>query len=314
MKISFNCSYYSSCYVVIVVFLVGSMIRDLNINMGGSSNGANFIHINGQTPRDPARERISQFVEEGQMFFVREDQIALGRNLTNPKFPSMTNQVNNIEWFCKPAFSPDNNNDGNYDNVVSSFITFKFGGKKFGNTGGYTAAWSVGTTNLGGSYEEYGTDYKIRTNRYNDVGDSSRSSTIQWTLDGLGSTTGLVTSGEGRWTFDTDETIFDLFKEALGGRELTGETCKTIYDEIYVEKAKLITTPAPTRDPTKAPTSKSPKKRKSNKRKKSERNLQTLLEDDNYDVNENEYASLKEQVDKLEKTVSVLLGRLDELL
>ena len=75
-----------------------------------------------------------------------------------------------------------------------------------------------------------------------------------------------------------------------------------------MEKAKLITTPAPTRDPTKAPTSKSPKKRKSNKRKKSERNLQTLLEDDNYDVNENEYASLKEQVDKLEKNCVCALG------
>jgi polyhydroxyalkanoate synthesis regulator phasin len=36
--------------------------------------------------------------------------------------------------------------------------------------------------------------------------------------------------------------------------------------------------------------------------------------EDNYDVNENkEYASLKEQVDELEKTVTVLLGRLDEL-
>jgi hypothetical protein len=178
--------------------------------------------------KDPTRERISQFVEEGQMFFVREDQIALGRNLSNPIFPSMTNQVNNIVWFCIPAFSPDNNNDGNYNNVVSSSITFKFSVNKFGNIGGYTAAWSGCTDNFGGSYEEYGTDYSIRTNRYNYVGDSSRSSTIQWTLDGLGSTTGLVTSGEGRWTFDTTESIFDIFKEALNGRELTGETCKAI--------------------------------------------------------------------------------------
>ena len=128
MKISFNCSYYSSWYVVIVVFLVGSMIRDFNINMGGSSNGNNIIYINAQGPftpmptnaptfaptfaptraptraptqaptKDPARERISRFVEEGQMFFVREDQIALGRNLSSPIFPSMTNQFNNIEW------------------------------------------------------------------------------------------------------------------------------------------------------------------------------------------------------------------------
>jgi len=35
--------------------------------------------------------------------------------------------------------------------------------------------------------------------------------------------------------------------------------------------------------------------------------------EDNYDVKENkEYVSLKEQVDKLEKTVAVLLGRLNE--
>ena len=61
-----------------------------------------------------------------------------------------------------------------------------------------------------------------------------------------------------------------------------------------------ITTPAPTK--------------KTNKIKKSERKLQTTLLEDNYDVNENkEYASLKEQVDELEKTVAVLLGRLDEL-
>jgi hypothetical protein len=34
--------------------------------------------------------------------------------------------------------------------------------------------------------------------------------------------------------------------------------------------------------------------------------------EDNYDVKENEeYGSLKKQVDKLEKTVAVLLGRLD---
>jgi hypothetical protein len=51
---------------------------------------------------------------------------------------------------------------------------------------------------------------------------------------------GLVTSGEGRWTFDTTEPIFDLFKEALGGRKLTGETCKTIYDEIYVKQNRLL--------------------------------------------------------------------------
>jgi hypothetical protein len=230
-KKSSNCYCYSSYYVVIAVFLVGSMVGDYsNNNIPGGSNGNTNIFVNAQAPtrpptrpptpeptKDPARERISRFVEEGQMFFVREDQIALGRNLSNPIFPSMTNQFINIEWFCKPAFSPDNNNDGNYNNVVSSFITFKFDGNKFGNTGGYTAAWSGGTNNFGGSYEEYGTDYTIRTNRYNDVGDS-RSSTIQWTLDGLGSTTGLVTSGEGRWTFDTSESIFDVFKELLNGR------------------------------------------------------------------------------------------------
>jgi polyhydroxyalkanoate synthesis regulator phasin len=311
------------------------MIGDFNINMGGSSKGNRIIYVNAQDPtteptraptftptraptqapsKEAARERISRFVEEGQMFFVREDQIALGRNLSSPMFPSMTNQVNNIEWFCKPAFSPDNNNDGNYNNVVSSFITFvnqkKNETSTFDKIGGYTAAWSG--TNFG-SYEEYGTDYEVTTTKYNYVG-NGRSSTTQRELYGKDSTMGLVASGEGRWTFDTNELIFDLFKESLGGRELTGETCKTIYDEIYVEETKLIPTPAPTRDPINAPTTKSPKKKKSNKNKKNERKLQTSLKDDNYDVNENEYASLKEQIDKLEKTVSVLLGRLDELL
>jgi hypothetical protein len=134
------------------------MIGDFNINMGGISNGNNIIYVNAQstptppttqsstreptrTPtlaptraptraptqapnKDPARERISQFVEEGQMFFVREDEIALGRSLSNPIFPFTTNQVCNIEWFCTPAFPPGNNNGGDYGNVVSSFITF----------------------------------------------------------------------------------------------------------------------------------------------------------------------------------------------
>ena len=75
--------------------------------------------------------------------------------LTCPIFPSMTNQVNNIEQFCTPTtFSPadNNNNDGNYNNVVSSFITFKFNINKYvNNIGGYTRqllGWSGGTNNF----------------------------------------------------------------------------------------------------------------------------------------------------------------------
>jgi hypothetical protein len=75
-----------------------------------------------------------------------------------------------------------------------------------------------------------------KENEYNDVSDS-RSSTIQQTLDGLGSTVGIVTSGEGRWTFDTNESIFNLLKETLNGREITGETCNTIiYTMIFMWK------------------------------------------------------------------------------
>jgi hypothetical protein len=68
--------------------------------------------------------------------------------------------------------------------------------------------------------------------------------------------------------------------------------------------------------PKQAPTkTKSPKKKKTNKNKKSECKLQTTLLEDTYDVKDNkEYGLLKELVYQLEKTVAVLLGRLDELL
>ena len=263
-----------------------------------------------------SRSRISRYVDEGQMFFIRDNGVALGRNLSNTKFPSNEIEIGNVEWFCAPTFGPDNDEDGNYDNVVSVFITYTNDLNKFADIGGYTAAWT------GGSYDEVGTDFAIRTNRYNVI-DDRRSSVIQWTLDGGNSTQGMITSQEGRWTFDTTESIFDGFKGALGDRELTGETCKSIYNEIYVENAAALPdppTPAPTSDPcvvcvapTPAPTAK-----KSSK-KKGRRALQQTLsnnDSDNVDdivfINKREYLSLIERTNKLEKTVDLLMKLSEE--
>ena len=61
-----------------------------------------------------ARERISKYVTEGQMFYILDSQPVLYEDPSKAPFP-----FTNVFWFCQPVVAPDNNGDGMYDSVVS---------------------------------------------------------------------------------------------------------------------------------------------------------------------------------------------------
>ncbi len=95
----------------------------------------------------PARERISQYVRDGQMFFIHKDQMLL---YEDPSKDPLT--FSNIWWFCQPTTAPDLNGDGQYDSVIShvNFIVPPSSLKAAQDAGasqttiatdGYTASW-----------------------------------------------------------------------------------------------------------------------------------------------------------------------------
>ena len=97
----------------------------------------------------PARERISQYVRDGQMFFIHKDQMLL---YEDPSKDPLT--FSNIWWFCQPTTAPDPdlNGDGQYDSVIShvNFIVPPSTLKAAQDAGatqtaiatdGYTASW-----------------------------------------------------------------------------------------------------------------------------------------------------------------------------
>ena len=70
----------------------------------------------------PARERISRYVEAGQMFSIQDpDEVAV--LLETPHAPDTPG--GNVKWFCTPTYAPDTNGDGYYDNVVGHMLTFR---------------------------------------------------------------------------------------------------------------------------------------------------------------------------------------------
>ena len=95
----------------------------------------------------PARERISQYVRDGQMFFIMKDQMILYEDPSTDPLPFTF-----IWWLCQPTTAPDLNGDGQYDSVIShvniivppsAFKAVKNAGatgNAFG-TDGYTASW-----------------------------------------------------------------------------------------------------------------------------------------------------------------------------
>ena len=76
----------------------------------------------GAAAASPARERISRYVEEGQMFVIQhpdEVTILLGKP-NNPITPG-----GNVKWLCTPNYAPDNNGDGLHDNVVGHMVVYR---------------------------------------------------------------------------------------------------------------------------------------------------------------------------------------------
>ena len=70
----------------------------------------------------PARERISRYVEEGQMFMIQDPgEIAiLLEKPNNPMKPA-----GNVKWLCTPNHAPDNNGDGVHDSVVGHMLLYR---------------------------------------------------------------------------------------------------------------------------------------------------------------------------------------------
>ena len=116
-----------------------------------------------------SRERISQFVKEGQMFYILEGEI-LYEDPSKAPFA-----FTNVFWICQPTVAPDNNGDGMYDSAVAhaniyipsatSASAVSSGGSNvdggsnqgitnpFFATDGYTASWQ------GGYYDEKVVDF-----------------------------------------------------------------------------------------------------------------------------------------------------------
>ena len=108
-----------------------------------------------------ARERISQYVRDGQMFFIMKDPTLL---YEDPSKDPVT--YTNIWWFCQPTTAPALNGDGQYDSVIShvniivppsSLKAAKDAGasQTAFATDGYTASWVKEL----GAYNEHVVDF-----------------------------------------------------------------------------------------------------------------------------------------------------------
>ena len=108
-----------------------------------------------------SRERISNYVETGQVFFILDSSTdAVPMIYEDPSKDPIF--VSGVFWLCQPTTAPDLNGDGMYDSVVSRanyFYPPKVGGKGitqpgatgatsnkntglgFFSTHGYTASW-----------------------------------------------------------------------------------------------------------------------------------------------------------------------------
>lgn len=67
-----------------------------------------------------SRERITKYVNEGQMFFIMNGVPALYEDpSSDPMF------VTYLQWFCAPTHAPpDANGDGMYDSLVSRVVSY----------------------------------------------------------------------------------------------------------------------------------------------------------------------------------------------
>mmetsp|Transcript_18034 Transcript_18034/g.20844 ORF Transcript_18034/g.20844 Transcript_18034/m.20844 type:complete len:111 (-) Transcript_18034:153-485(-) len=84
-------------------------------------SGCLFIYMGGVSVAAAAaasspRDRISRYVDAGQMFLVQDPEEILVL-LEKPNAPIKPG--GNVQWFCTPRHGPDKNGNGHYDNVVS---------------------------------------------------------------------------------------------------------------------------------------------------------------------------------------------------
>jgi hypothetical protein len=113
-----------------------------------------------------SRERISQYVSGGQMFFIIADQTKV---YENPSTEPLS--YTSIYWMCQPTVAPDLNGDGMYDSVASRVNIYNppttlkaadnagaTGVGKF-TTHGYTASWVKQGEGDGGYYNELVVDF-----------------------------------------------------------------------------------------------------------------------------------------------------------
>ena len=111
-----------------------------------------------------SRERISQYVKEGQMFYIINKQSMLYEDPSKDLLA-----LDQIWWFCPATTAPDLNGDGLFDSVVSHVNLFVPPSilkeqEKSGATGadkgsfmtaGYTASW----VEAGVYYNEHVVDF-----------------------------------------------------------------------------------------------------------------------------------------------------------
>ena len=179
-----------------------------------------------------SRERITNYVNEGQMFFIMNGVPALYEDpSSDPMF------VTYLQWFCAPTHAPpDANGDGMYDSLVSRVVSYVPGSTstlknekgagatqgKF-STHGYTASWSK----VADYYDEYMVDFDDTT-----VWHWKGNSFNGYETSPPGGKGGCVFAGEGLWTFDTDHPIIQEMANELGV-ELTAKSCKDTYAETW---------------------------------------------------------------------------------
>jgi len=150
---------------------------------------------------------------------------------------------NLVVWFCPPAYAPDLNGDGMYDNVVGHGLLFVPSDGLEGNetsapgsasgawiAKGYTVAWSP----TDGRYDETIMDVGVgrsSSSSVMDIGDNQASFVVR--EPSTDQIDGYILSGEGTWTFNTTGTpALESMAVALG-KELTTSTCEEKYAEVW---------------------------------------------------------------------------------
>jgi len=183
-----------------------------------------------------SRDRITQFVDEGQQFLVVSG-VTLQEDPTKDEiqFDGVESAI--IFWFCTPAYTPDDNGDEQYDNVVSHVLSYRppnivsqmrdaeASFTSFLTPHGYTAAWNEKED----KYEEFIVDFDDKTTTKLTETKDGVASVNYMEFSFAGETGGFVGSGEGIWEFNTTEIIELVGMADNLAKELTPENCENIY-------------------------------------------------------------------------------------